>query len=66
MATPQVAATGGDRPRGMSAEDKMMFKLGRPFEDVSKNTEGKIIWYELKLHGLDICSSLWFLKEICS
>lgn len=34
MAT-QVAATGGDRPRGMSAEDKMMFKLGRPFEDVS-------------------------------
>ena len=36
MAT-QVAATGGDRPRDMSAEDKMMFKLGRPFEDVSKN-----------------------------
>ena len=43
MTTEVAAATGGDRPRGMSAEDKMMFKLGRPFEDVSKNTGGIII-----------------------
>ena len=50
MAT-QVAANGGDRPRGMSAEDKMMFKLGRPFEDVSYE-EGLKLFYELKLHGL--------------
>ena len=44
MAT-QVAATGGDRPRGMSAEDKMMFKLGRPFEDVSKNIKGPLFLF---------------------
>ena len=36
MAT-QMKANGRDRCRGMSAEDEMMFKLGRPFEDdVSK------------------------------
>ena len=33
-----MKANGRDRCRGMSAEDEMMFKLGRPFEDdVSKS-----------------------------
>lgn len=38
--TTQVAANGGNQCRGMTTEDKMMFTLGRPFDDVSINIEG--------------------------